>query len=155
LYRYGRWPRARPQRRHPRRRQFCHCQGSLEGHRIPDGFDGLIGPQRALEQTLKSVSGILPHGGTILGTTDRGNPFQDKSAENGQECDHDISDPVTSNAKKPGMDAIITVGGDGSHKIALELFRKGMRMVAVPKTIDNDLCGRMVWSRHSRSFTLS
>jgi len=43
---------------------------------IPDGFDGLICPERALELTLKHVSGILPRGGTILGTTNRGNPFQ-------------------------------------------------------------------------------
>src|ERR1700751_4311264 len=51
---------------------------------IPDGFDGLIWPERALELTLKSVSGILPRGGTILGTTNRGNPFQYKTVENGQ-----------------------------------------------------------------------
>jgi ATP-dependent phosphofructokinase / diphosphate-dependent phosphofructokinase len=51
----------------------------------------------------------------------------------------DISDEVIANAKKLGMDAIITVGGDGSQKIALDLFHKGMKIVAVPKTIDNDL----------------
>jgi len=107
---------------------------------IPDGFDGLIWPERAFELTLKSVSGILPRGGTILGTTNRGNPFKYKSTENGQESVGDISDEVIANAKKLGMDAIITVGGDGSQKIALELFHKGMRIVAVPKTIDNDLC---------------
>ena len=107
---------------------------------IPDGFDGLIWPERAFELTLKSVSGILPRGGTILGTTNRGNPFKYKSTENGQESVRDISDEVIANAKKLGMDAIITVGGDGSQKIALELFHKGMRIVAVPKTIDNDLC---------------
>src|SRR5258705_3025627 len=107
---------------------------------IPDGFDGLIWPERAFELTLKSVSGILPRGGTILGTTNRGNPFKYKSTENGQESVRDLSDEVIANAKKLGMDAIITVGGDGSQKIALELFHKGMRIVAVPKTIDNDLC---------------
>jgi 6-phosphofructokinase 1 len=107
---------------------------------IPDGFDGLIWPEKTFELTLKSVSGILPRGGTILGTTNRGNPFQYKSSQNGQECVRDISDQVISNAKKLGMDAIITVGGDGSQKIALELFQKGMKIVAVPKTIDNDLC---------------
>ena len=107
---------------------------------IPDGFDGLIWPERAFELTLKSVSGILPRGGTILGTTNRGNPFKYKTTENGQESVRDISDEVIANAKKLGMDAIITVGGDGSQKIALELFHKGMRIVAVPKTIDNDLC---------------
>jgi len=106
---------------------------------IPDGFDGLIWPERAFELTLKSVSGILPRGGTILGTTNRGNPFKYKTTENDQESVRDISDEVIANAKKLGMDAIITVGGDGSQKIALELFQKGMKIVAVPKTIDNDL----------------
>jgi 6-phosphofructokinase len=107
---------------------------------IPDGFDGLIWPERTFELTLKSVSGILPRGGTILGPTNRGNPFQYKSNEIGQEYVRDISDQVISNAKKLGMDAIITVGGDGSQKIALEVFQKGIKIVAVPKTIDNDLC---------------
>src|SRR6202162_3851253 len=107
---------------------------------IPDGFDGLIWPERAVELTLKSVSGILPRGGTILGTTNRGNPFQYKTVENGKEVVRDISDEVIANSKKLGIDAIITVGGDGSQKIALELFHKGMKIVAVPKTIDNDLC---------------
>ncbi len=85
------------------------------------------------------MSGILPRGGTILGTTNRGNPFKYKTTENDQESVRDISDEVIANAKKLGMDAIITVGGDGSQKIALELFQKGMKIVAVPKTIDNDL----------------
>ena len=52
---------------------------------IPDGFDGLIWPERSFELTLKHVSGILPRGGTILGTTNRGNPFHYKTVETGQE----------------------------------------------------------------------
>jgi ATP-dependent phosphofructokinase / diphosphate-dependent phosphofructokinase len=107
---------------------------------IPDGFDGLIWPERSFDLTLKSVSGILPRGGTILGTTNRGNPFHYKSSDNGHESVRDISDQVIANAGKLGIDAILTVGGDGSQKIALELFQKGMKIVAVPKTIDNDLC---------------
>ena len=106
---------------------------------IPDGFDGLICPEHAFELTLKHVSGILPRGGTILGTTNRGNPFQYKTCDNGKEVVRDISDQVIDNAKKLGIDAVITVGGDGSQKIALELFHKGMKIVGVPKTIDNDL----------------
>jgi len=107
---------------------------------ILDGLDALIWPERSVELTLKSVSGILPRGGTILGTTNSGDPFQYKTVENGQETVRDISDEVMANARKLGMDAVITVGGDGSQKIALELFQKGMKIVAVPKTIDNDLC---------------
>jgi len=106
---------------------------------IPDGFDGLIWPERAVELTLKSVSGIRPRGGTVLGTTNRGNPFQYKTVENGQEVVRDISDEIIANAKKLGIDAIITAGGDGSQKIALELFHKVLKIVAVPKTIDTDL----------------
>jgi ATP-dependent phosphofructokinase / diphosphate-dependent phosphofructokinase len=106
---------------------------------IPDGFDGLIWPERSRELTLKDVSGILPRGGTILGTTNRGNPFCYKTVENGHEVVRDISDEVISNANKLGIDAIISIGGDGSQKIALDLFRKGMKIVGVPKTIDNDL----------------
>lgn len=106
---------------------------------IPDGFDGLIFPERARELTLQSVSGILPRGGTILGTTNRGNPFEYVTTENGLELKRDISKHVIENAKKLGIDAVITIGGDGSQTIALELFRKGLNVVGVPKTIDNDL----------------
>ena len=106
---------------------------------ISDGFDGLIWPEKSRELTLKDVSGILPRGGTILGTTNRGNPFHYKMVENGKEVMRDISDQVIANALKLGIDAVITIGGDGSQKIALDLFQKGMNIVGVPKTIDNDL----------------
>src|SRR6266853_194843 len=106
---------------------------------IPDGFDGLIWPEKAFELTLKEVSGILPRGGTILGTTNRGNPFHFKMVEDGKEITRDISDQVIANSRKLGIDAIITIGGDGSQKIGHELFQKGMKIVGVPKTIDNDL----------------
>jgi 6-phosphofructokinase 1 len=106
---------------------------------IPDGFDGLIWPEKSFELTLDRVSGILPRGGTILGTTNRGNPFHYKTGENGKEIVRDISDQVVANSKKLGIDATITIGGDGSQKIGCELFQKGMKVVGVPKTIDNDL----------------
>jgi phosphofructokinase-like protein len=106
---------------------------------IPDGFDGLIWPERCYELTLKQVSGILPRGGTILGTTNRGNPFKYHVTEGGQETVCDISDTIVANSRKLGMDAVISIGGDGSLAIALELFRKGMPIVGVPKTIDNDI----------------
>ena len=106
---------------------------------IPDGFDGLIWPERSRELTLKDVSGILPRGGTILGTTNRGDPFHHKSIENGIEVVRDISDQVIANSRQLGMDAVISIGGDGSQTIAYELFQKGMKIVGVPKTIDNDL----------------
>ena len=106
---------------------------------IPDGFDGLIWPEKSYELTLKDVSGILPRGGTILGTTNRGNPFKYCTVENGKEITRDISDEVIANSHKLGIDAVISIGGEGSQTIALELFRRGMQIVGVPKTIDNDL----------------
>ena len=111
---------------------------------IPDGFDGLIWPEKSRELTLKEVSGILPRGGTILGTTNRGNPFHYQTVENGREVVRDISAEVIANTRKLGIDAVISIGGDGSQKIALGLFEKGMKVVGVPKTIDNDLCATEV-----------
>jgi ATP-dependent phosphofructokinase / diphosphate-dependent phosphofructokinase len=111
---------------------------------IPDGFDGLIWPEKSFELTLEKVSGILPRGGTILGTTNRGNPFEYKSEKNGQAAIRDISDRVIANAKRLGIDAVITIGGDGSQKIGYDLFKKGLRVVGVPKTIDNDLSATQV-----------
>jgi 6-phosphofructokinase 1 len=106
---------------------------------IPDGFDGLIWPEKSYELKLKDVSGILPRGGTILGTTNRGNPFRYCTIEDGKEVTRDISDEIIANSRKLGIDAVVSIGGEGSQTIALELFRKGMQIVGVPKTIDNDL----------------
>lgn len=107
---------------------------------IRDGFDGLIWPEKAIPLTLKDVSGILPRGGTILGTTNRGNPFAYKMSNGGKQTVHDFSDDVIRNAKALGLDCMIVIGGDGTQKIALDLFHKGLPVVGVPKTIDNDLC---------------
>jgi phosphofructokinase-like protein len=106
---------------------------------IPDGFDGLIWPEKSYELTLKDVSGILPRGGTILGTTNRGNPFRYCIIEDGKEIIRDISDEVIANSRKLGIDAVISIGGEGSQAIAHQLHGRGMQIVGVPKTIDNDL----------------
>ena len=106
---------------------------------IPDGFDGLIWPEKPRELTLQDVSGILPRGGTILGTSNRGNPFQYRIIRRRRRSHSRYSDEVIGNSRTLGIDAVISIGGDGSQTIALELFRRGMRIVGVPKTIDNDL----------------
>src|SRR5436305_10944517 len=104
-----------------------------------DGFDGLIWPEKSRPLGLADVSGILPRGGTILGTTNRGNPFRYVSTEEGKEVTRDLSGQVIENVKKMGIDALIVIGGDGTQKIALDLQHKGLKVVGVPKTIDNDL----------------
>ncbi len=106
---------------------------------IEDGFDGLIFPDKCMELGMADVSGLLPRGGTILGTTNRGNPFKYAVVENGQEVVKDVSDEVICNARRLGLDALIVIGGDGTQGIGLRLFNKGLPVVGVPKTIDNDL----------------
>jgi hypothetical protein len=100
---------------------------------IPDGFDGLIWPEKSYELTLDDVSGFLPRGGTILGTTNRGNPFKYCTFENSQEVMRDISDEVIGNARKLGIDAVVSIGGEGSQTIALEPFQRGGRLWACPR----------------------
>lgn len=107
---------------------------------IRDGFDGLIWPEKSRPLLLNDVSGILPRGGTILGTTNRGNPFAYRMSDDGHETVRDFSDEVIHNAKAMGLDALIVIGGDGTQKIGLDLAEKGLPVVGVPKTIDNDLC---------------
>jgi 6-phosphofructokinase 1 len=106
---------------------------------IRDGFDGLIWPEKSRTLMLSDVSGILPRGGTILGTTNRGNPFAYRVNNDGHESVKDFSGEVIKNAKALGLDALIVIGGDGTQKIGLDLAAKGLPVVGVPKTIDNDL----------------
>jgi len=106
---------------------------------IKDGFDGLIWTERTVPLTFESIAGILPRGGTILGTTNRGNPFHYEIEENGEKIIHDYSITCCDNMRKLGLDALIAIGGDGTLIIARDLGRMGIPVVGVPKTIDNDL----------------
>src|SRR6266571_181447 len=106
---------------------------------VEDGFDGLLAPEKCRLLSLEDVRGILPRGGTILGTTNRGNPFSYPVVKNGKKELVDLSGQVVANINKLGIEALIVVGGEGSLKIAQELMEKGVNIVGVPKTIDNDL----------------
>lgn len=100
-----------------------------------DGFSGLVeGRFRPL--SFDDVSGILAQGGTILGTSNRADPFRYPV---GDERVEDRSSVAVQNYKELALDALVCLGGDGTLKIALGLSRKGIRVVGVPKTIDNDL----------------
>jgi 6-phosphofructokinase 1 len=91
---------------------------------IPDGFDGLIWPEKSFELTLDRVSRILPRGGTILGTTNRGNPFKYKSEENGREVVRDISDDILANRKKLGIDASSPSAVTAGRRLATNCSRR-------------------------------
>ena len=112
---------------------------------IRDGYDGFLAPQNypdggLVELKRSSVREISHLGGTILGTTNRGNPFSRSRVQNdGTVKEVDCSDEIIKEFRKHKLDALIAVGGDGSLKIAHQLQNKGLRVVGVPKTIDNDL----------------
>ncbi len=106
---------------------------------IEDGFEGLVGKPRWRELDLAAVRGILPRGGTIIGTSNRGNPFAYPVEKNGKVELTDISDQVIENFRKLGAEVLIAVGGDGTLRIGQGLFEKGLPVIGVPKTIDNDL----------------
>ena len=104
---------------------------------LEDSFDGLIYPERSRTLTLHDVTGILRVGGTILGTTNRGNPFvYPLDTADGPV---DYSDRCIENFHKLGLDALIVIGGDGTLTIAYEFHKRGLPVVGVPKTIDNDI----------------
>ena len=110
----------------------------LEVFGFMDGFGGLIDNQiKRLD--VQDVSGILHRGGTILGTTNRDNPFRYPQMKDGERVYVDLSDQIIENLRDMGIDALVVIGGDGSLSIAREFHEKGVKVVGVPKTIDNDL----------------
>src|SRR5258708_32614560 len=106
---------------------------------LEDSFDGLIEPGRARVLTRRDVTAILRLGGTILGTTNRGNPFAYPVTTS--EGVHDYSDRVVDMFHKMGLGALVVIGGDGTLAIAHEFCNRGVPVVGVPKTIDNDIVG--------------
>jgi ATP-dependent phosphofructokinase / diphosphate-dependent phosphofructokinase len=111
----------------------CHCE--VIG--LEDSFDGLIEPNRWRRLTPKDVTGILRIGGTILGTTNRGNPFAYPIETTGGTRDY--SSRGLEMYQQLALDALVVIGGDGTLAIAHEFAKRGMRLVGVPKTIDNDI----------------
>ena len=117
---------------------------------IREGYDGILDPQNypdgGLVQLTRSVVRNIAHlGGTILGTTNRGNPFKHVVTQpDGTMRELDRSHAVLEAFRTHGLDALIAVGGDGSLTIANQLFEQGLRVVGVPKTIDNDLDATLV-----------
>jgi ATP-dependent phosphofructokinase / diphosphate-dependent phosphofructokinase len=107
---------------------------------IEDGFEGLI-LNRHRKIAYDDVSGILTLGGTILGTSNRANPYKYPVKKGKKAVFKDLSKKVLQNIKKLNIDCLVCVGGDGTLSIAHRLFKEGMPIVGVPKTIDNDIQG--------------
>ncbi|MCE9582424.1 MAG: ATP-dependent 6-phosphofructokinase [Planctomycetes bacterium] len=117
---------------------------------IREGFDGLLFPERyegegLVPLTRERVRGITHVGGTIIGTTNRGNPMKYPTRQaDGTVVEVDRTDELVTALRTNGFDALISIGGDGSLTIANHLAKKGVRVIGVPKTIDNDLEGTVI-----------
>ncbi len=104
---------------------------------IEDSFEGLLGRPLTRELTQADVRGLLPRGGTILGTRNRGR-FVEHRAE-GETTPEDVYQEAVGSLRQLGIEGLIVLGGEGTLTIAAELDRLGFPVVGVPKTIDNDL----------------
>ncbi len=107
---------------------------------IADGYDGLIRDRHRMLH-FDDVSGILNLGGTILGTSNTANPYRYALESDGDLKFKDVSAEAISNFRKLKADCLVCIGGDGTLTIADHLFRDGVPIVGVPKTIDNDIRG--------------
>jgi 6-phosphofructokinase 1 len=107
---------------------------------IEDGFEGLLTPPRITNLGLEQVRGLLPRGGTILGSTNKGH-FSTMIVDGVPQRDPAPYKEVAQNMRRLGLDALVVIGGEGSQGIASEFAKYGIRAVGVPKTIDNDLYG--------------
>ncbi len=116
-----------------------------EVYGIQRAYEGLFIEDGVVPLTRDSVRGITHLGGTILGTTNRGNPFAIPVKQpDGTVKIEDRSDDVVRNFREFGFDALVAIGGDGSLTIARDLAAKGLPVVGVPKTIDNDIDGTVL-----------
>ena len=104
-----------------------------------DGFEGLLPPGRFMELNRRSTSGIMPRGGTIIGTTNRGHFIAKVGAGERAVVAADVIEGARSVLQRERVEALIIVGGDGSMTTALQLQEAGINCIGVPKTIDNDL----------------
>jgi ATP-dependent phosphofructokinase / diphosphate-dependent phosphofructokinase len=112
---------------------ILHNEAEVIG--FEDGFLGLI-ERRARRLTFRDVSGILTHGGTILGASNKANPFSFYKQDG-----RDVSAEVVTYYNDLGLDALVAIGGDGTMSISHRLQEMGVNIVGVPKTIDNDIVG--------------
>ena len=109
------------------------CYGFIEGYR------GLLKNEFIKLDSATTASGILHKGGSIIGSSTNANVFNYKVEENGQVVYKDLSDICVENVKKDEFDCVFTLGGDGTQKSARDISLKGINVIGIPKTIDNDV----------------
>lgn len=114
-------------------------KNNIECYGIIDGYRGLLKNEYVELSSAENASGILHKGGSIIGSSLNANVFNYKVEENGKVEYKDLSDICIKNAKEAGFDCIFTLGGDSTQKSARDFFVRGLNVIGVPKTIDNDV----------------
>src|SRR5215470_9873387 len=114
------------------------CEHGMRVIGIEDGFEGLLGATKTRLLSPSEVRGLLPRGGTILGTRNRGF-FIERAREGGKRSVEAVYEEALSNMRVLGIDALVVLGGEGTLTIAEEFAKRGIPVCGVPKTIDNDL----------------
>ena len=107
------------------------------------GYEGLLEPRRSIPLDYQTLSGLLPRGGTILGTANRGKFSAKVGHGESRALPKELLEGVKTGMDALGLFALVSIGGDGSLSIAQQLFQYGIPIVGVPKTIDNDLEGTL------------
>lgn len=115
------------------------CKLGWEVYGLRDGYGSFLGGEPLMKLDKKAVRGISHLGGTILGTTNKNNPFETKVRLPGMKRDRLAAKVIVERFQEMGFDGLIAVGGDGSLRIAAGLKKLGLSVIGVPKTIDNDL----------------
>ncbi len=116
-------------------------QNGVDCYGFVDGYKGLLNNEfvKLGTENEEIASGILTKGGSIIGSSTNANVFNYKVEEDGEVIYKDLSDVCIENIKKDGFDCIFTLGGDGTQKSARDFSKKGINVIGVPKTIDNDV----------------
>lgn len=120
--------------------KVAHHECDMQVIGFLDGYEGLV-ENRFRELNLNDASGILAQGGTILGTSNRANPFKFPVLQDESYIYLDRSSQAVRNFESLGLDVLIAIGGDGTMAASAGMLKKGMPVIGVPKTIDNDLFG--------------
>src|SRR5215216_5345375 len=115
------------------------CNAGIEVIGLEVSFDGLIYPEKSRTLTPRDVTGILRLGGTVLGTVNRGDPFAEPIST--PQGTFDYGERVMEMFQRMGLNALVCIGGDGTLAISYDFYKRGIPLVGVPKTIDNDIVG--------------
>jgi len=119
-------------------KKTCQQKG-IECYGFIEGYKGLLNNDFIRLDDNPIASGILPKGGSIIGSSIHSNVFRYKVEENGEVQYKDLSEQCIKNIKDNGFDCVFTLGGDGTQKSARDFYQRGVNVIGVPKTIDNDV----------------